>query len=98
MSAHENPGAVGTGVSEGSPAAKQIVPEDKTPRAPRKPLDDREYLLGEIRLARSWAEVWRAQIDTVGIALKARWITQEKAVEELENCPFFRPLVDGGGK
>ena len=75
-----------------------IGPDNRTPPAPRKPLSNHEYLLAEMRLARTWADIWRNQIDTVGLALKSRWITPEKAVEELSNCPFFAPLVDGGGK
>jgi hypothetical protein len=83
---------------ERSPAAKPIAPKNTRPSAQRNSLLNHEYLLAEIRLARTWADIWRSQIDTVGIALKARWITPGRAVEELSNCPFFAPFVDGGGK
>ena len=93
----QNPAGQG-GVSEDGHAATLIVPEVTPPTTPRKPLSNHEYLLAEIRLARNWLDVWRGQIDTVGLALRSRWITPEKAVEELSNCPFFAPLVDGCGK
>jgi len=44
----------------------------------------REYLLSEIRAARIQATLWRCQLDTVGIALKARLITADQAMKELD--------------
>jgi hypothetical protein len=44
----------------------------------------REYLLSEIRAARIQADLWRCQLDTVGIALKAGLITADQAIEELD--------------
>jgi len=44
----------------------------------------REYLLSEIRAARIQADLWRCQLDTVGIALKARLITADQAMKELD--------------
>jgi hypothetical protein len=45
--------------------------------------DFKEYLLCEIRAARIQAQLWQAQLDTVGIALKAGMITPDKAIREL---------------
>jgi hypothetical protein len=97
MAAYENPAGGHGGVSEGSPAAKQIASEVK-PSAPRlqrrKPLLHHEYLLGEIRLASAHAGIWQNQLNVVGVALKAHLITPEQALAELRDCPFFAPMCD----
>jgi hypothetical protein len=60
----------------------------------RRPLSNREYLLAEIRIARSHASLWVSHLDALGIALKAGLITPEAAVAELRVCAFFEPIVD----
>jgi hypothetical protein len=45
-----------------------------------------DYLLAELRCASLRARLWQADLDAVGIALKAGWITPEQAVETLEDC------------
>jgi hypothetical protein len=98
VDANKSPPRCRPWVPDCGPAAKPTAPKNTPPTPQRNSLSNHEYLLAEIRLARTWADIWRSQIDTVGIALKSRWITPEKAVEELLDCPFFVPLVDGGGK
>jgi hypothetical protein len=44
-----------------------------------------EYLLAEMRAASLRARLWQADIDAVGIALKAGTITAEQALEELKH-------------
>jgi hypothetical protein len=46
----------------------------------------RDYLLAELRCAWLRARLWQADIDAVGVALKAGWITPEQAVETLADC------------
>jgi hypothetical protein len=46
----------------------------------------RDYLLAELRCASLRARLWQADIDAVGMALKAGWITPEQAVETLADC------------
>jgi hypothetical protein len=45
--------------------------------------DYKEYLLSEIRAARIQAQLWQTQLDTVGLALKAGFITCDRAIKEL---------------
>jgi hypothetical protein len=52
----------------------------------------REYVLSEIRVARIQTELWRTQLDTVGIALKNGLITAQQAVKELD----LKLIVRGG--
>jgi len=44
-----------------------------------------EYLLAELRCAALRARLWQADIEAVGLALKAGWITPEQAVEALDD-------------
>jgi hypothetical protein len=46
----------------------------------------REYLLAELRCASLRARLWQFDIEAVGIALKAGWISPEQAVEALADC------------
>lgn len=46
----------------------------------------RDYLLAELRCAALRARLWQADIDAVGLALKAGWISPEQAVEALKDC------------
>jgi hypothetical protein len=46
----------------------------------------REYLLAELRCAELRARLWQADIASIGIALRAGWITPEQAVEVLADC------------
>jgi hypothetical protein len=45
-----------------------------------------EYLLVELRCASLRARLWQVDIDAVGMALKAGWISPEQAVEALSDC------------
>jgi hypothetical protein len=45
-----------------------------------------EYLLAELRCASLRARLWQADITSIGIALKAGWISPEEAVELLADC------------
>jgi predicted RNA-binding protein associated with RNAse of E/G family len=45
-----------------------------------------EYLLAELRCAFLRARLWQVDIDAVGMALKAGWISPEQAVEALADC------------
>ena len=45
-----------------------------------------EYLLAELRCASLRARLWQADITSIGIALKAGWISPEQAVEALADC------------
>jgi len=45
-----------------------------------------EYLLAELRCASLRARLWQADIDAVGAALRAGWITPEQAMEALGDC------------
>jgi hypothetical protein len=45
-----------------------------------------EYQLAELRCAALRARLWQADIEAVGLALKAGWITPEQAVEALDDC------------
>jgi hypothetical protein len=46
----------------------------------------RDYLLAELRGASLRARLWQADIDAVGLALKAGWLDPEQAVEALHDC------------
>ena len=46
--------------------------------------DKREYLLAELRAAA--LRLWQADIDAVGLALKAGLISADQAVEHLADC------------
>jgi hypothetical protein len=45
-----------------------------------------EYLLAELRAALLRAKLWQADITSIGIALKAGWISPDEAVEALADC------------
>jgi hypothetical protein len=49
-----------------------------------------DYLLAELRCASLRARLWQADIDAVGIALKAGWITPEQVVETLADCDYLQ--------
>jgi hypothetical protein len=46
----------------------------------------RDYLLAELRCASLRARLWQADIDAVGLALKATLIEPEQALELLRDC------------
>jgi hypothetical protein len=52
----------------------------------------REYLLAELRAAALRARLWQADIDAVGIALQAGFISPDQAVEALSDCGLLRLL------
>jgi hypothetical protein len=54
--------------------------------------DKREYLLAELRAAALRARLWQADIDAVGLALKAGLISPDQAVEHLSDCGLLRLL------
>jgi hypothetical protein len=45
-----------------------------------------DYLLAELRCASLRARLWQADIDAVGLALKAGLITPEQALDTLADC------------
>jgi hypothetical protein len=54
--------------------------------------DKREYLLAELRAAALRARLWQADIDAIGLALKAQLISPDQAVEHLSDCGLLRLL------
>ena len=52
--------------------------------------DKRDYLLVELRAAGLRARLWQADIDAVGLALKAGLISPDQAVEHLSDCGILR--------
>ena len=52
-----------------------------------------EYLLAELRAAALRARLWQADIDAVGLALKAGLISPDQAVEHLSDCGLLRLLA-----
>jgi hypothetical protein len=46
----------------------------------------RDYLIAELRCASLRARLWQADIDAVGMALKAGLIEPEQALELLDDC------------
>ena len=52
-----------------------------------------EFLLAELRAAALRARVWHADIDAVGLALKAGLISPDQAVEHLSDCGLLRLLA-----
>jgi hypothetical protein len=54
--------------------------------------DRREYLLAELRAAALRARLWQADIEAVGLALKAGLISSDQAVEHLSDCGLMRLL------
>ena len=55
--------------------------------------DKREYLLAELRAAALRARLWQADIDAVGLALKAGLISPDQAVEHLSDCGLLLLLA-----
>ena len=55
--------------------------------------DRGEYLLAELRAAALRARLWQADIDAVGLALKAGLISPDQAVEHLSDCGLLRLLA-----
>src|SRR5262249_43815450 len=55
--------------------------------------DPHDYLLQELRCASLRARLWQPDIDAVGAALKAGWITSEQAVETLNDCDCFQLIA-----
>lgn len=52
-----------------------------------------DYLLQELRCASLRARLWQPDIDAVGAALKAGWITSEQAVETLNDCDCLQLIA-----
>jgi len=46
----------------------------------------RDYLMAELRCASLRARLWQADIDAVGMALKAGLVEPEQALELLREC------------
>jgi hypothetical protein len=46
----------------------------------------RDYLLAELRCASLRARLWQADIDAVGLALRAGLVEPEQALELLADC------------
>ena len=51
-----------------------------------------EYLLAELSAAALRARLWQADIDAVGLALKAGLISPDQAVEHLSDWDLLRIL------
>jgi hypothetical protein len=51
------------------------------------------YLLQELRCASLRARLWQADIDAVGLALKAGLVTPEQALELLADCDCLQLIV-----
>jgi hypothetical protein len=49
-----------------------------------------EYLLAELRCASLRARLWQADIDAVGMALKAGLVEPEQALELLADCDYLQ--------
>jgi hypothetical protein len=49
-----------------------------------------EYLLAELRCASLRARLWQADIDAVGLALKAALVEPEQALELLADCDCLK--------
>ena len=56
----------------------------------------RDYILAELRCARLKADLWRNQIDAIGVALKGNLITPERAVEELKASGYLDEMIVRG--
>jgi hypothetical protein len=53
----------------------------------------REYLLAELRCAALRARLWQADIDAVGMALKAGLVEPEQALELLADCDCLQLIA-----
>jgi len=49
-----------------------------------------DYLLAELRCAALRARLWQADIEAVGMALKAGLVEPEQALELLHECDFLQ--------
>jgi hypothetical protein len=52
-----------------------------------------EYLLAELRCASLRARLWQADIDAVGLALKAGLVEPEQALELLADCDCLKLIT-----
>jgi hypothetical protein len=57
--------------------------------------DQRDYVLAELRCAVMRAQLWQADIEAVGIALRSGLIDPDQALELLAECGALH-LVGGG--
>jgi hypothetical protein len=58
----------------------------------------RDYLMAELRCASLRARLWQADIDAVGMALKAGLVSPEQALELLHDCDclqLIEPSISG---
>jgi hypothetical protein len=55
-----------------------------------------EYLLAELRCASLRARLWQADIDAVGMALKAGLVEPEQALELLADCDCLQFISPKG--
>ena len=53
----------------------------------------RDYLLAELRCASLRARLWQADIDAVGLALKAGLVEPEQALELLADCDCLKLIT-----
>jgi hypothetical protein len=56
----------------------------------------RDYLLAELRCASLRARLWQADIDAVGLALKAGLVEPEQALELLQDCDCLQLIEPKG--
>jgi hypothetical protein len=55
-----------------------------------------DYVLAELRCALLRAKLWQADIESIGKALAAGWISPEQAVQALAECDCLQ-LVEPKG-
>jgi hypothetical protein len=55
----------------------------------------RDYLLAELRCASLRARLWLADIDAVGLALRAGLVEPEQALELLADCDCLKLIPPG---
>jgi hypothetical protein len=56
----------------------------------------RDYLMAELRCASLRARLWQADIDAVGMALKAGLVEPEQALELLTDCDCLQLIEPKG--
>jgi len=54
----------------------------------------RDYLMAELRCASLRARLWQADIDAVGMALKAGLVEPEQALELLHECDCLQLISE----
>jgi hypothetical protein len=87
--AYEAHGAQSSAATSAPPATPIADTPGALQRAPSI-TSRHEYLLAELRCATLRARLWQADIEAVGLALKATLITPAQALELLHDCDVLR--------